>query len=145
MAGHPETWPVKVKGFRRWLAWLLYQAEDKSPGSQAVQDAVGVLEGKALFDGPALPVYTRLAAQDGAISLDLGDEHWQAVEITAGGWRVVASPPVKFRRARGMLPLPLPVPGGTLEDLRPFVHLATAADWCVVVSWVVAALRPTGP
>jgi hypothetical protein len=143
--GHKETWPLKVKGFQRWLARLFYEAEDKPSGSQAVQDALAVLEGKALFDGPECAVYTRLAEHNSAIYLDLADEHWQAVEITSGGWRVVAEPPVKFRRARGMLPLPLPVPGGRLVDLQPFLNIATDADWRLLVSWVVATLRPVGP
>lgn len=48
VGGHAETWPLKVKGFRHWLARQFYEAEGKAPGSQAVQDALGVLEGKAL-------------------------------------------------------------------------------------------------
>lgn len=143
--GHKETWPLKVKRFRRWLARLLYQAEDKSPGSQAVQDALGVLEGKALYEGAALAVSTRLAEHHGALYLDLADDQWRAVEVTSSGWRVVTDPPVKFRRARGMLPLPLPVTGGRLGDLKPLVNIATEEDWRLVVSWLVAALRPRGP
>lgn len=34
--GHHETWPLKVKHFRRWLARLYYGECDKSPGSQAI-------------------------------------------------------------------------------------------------------------
>jgi hypothetical protein len=143
--GHRETWPLKVKGFRRWLARRFYEEEDKAPGAQAVQDALGVLEGKALFDGPEVPVYTRLAEQQGALYLDLANERWQAVEVTASGWQVVDTPPVKFRRAKGMLPLPEPVPGGGLAALRPFVNLASDEAWRLLVSWLLAAFRPVGP
>jgi hypothetical protein len=143
--GHTETWPLKVKGFRRWLARLFYEAEDTTPGTQAVQDALGVLEGKALRDGPECPVYTRLAEHNGAIYLDLGNTQWQAVEITPSGWHIVDTPPVKFRRAKGMLPLPLPLPGGSLAALRRFLNLAAEEDWRLLVSWLIAALRPTGP
>ncbi len=143
--GHKETWPLKVKGFRRWLARLFYEEEDKAPGSQALQDALGVLEGKALYDGPEFAVFTRLAEHNGMIYLDLANERWQAVEVTTSGWQVVDMPPAKFRRAKGMLPLPMPVTGGSLAALRPFVNVATEADWRLVVSWLIAALRPTGP
>jgi hypothetical protein len=143
--GHTETWLLKVKGFRRWLARLFYAEEDKTPGSQALQDALGVLEGKALYDGPELPVFTRLAEHNGAIYLHLANEDWQAVEITSSSWRVVDTPPVKFRRAKGMLPLPMPVRGGNLADLRPFLNLASDEDWRLLVSWLIAALRPRGP
>ena len=114
--GHQERWSIKGKGFRRWLAQQFYQAHDKAPGSQAVQDALGVLEGKVLFKGEEIAVYTRLAGHDGKIYLDLATEHWQAIEITSTGWHVVDTPPVKFRRPRGMLPLPHPVTGGNIQD-----------------------------
>jgi hypothetical protein len=143
--GHTETWPLKVKGFRRWLARLFYEEYDKTPGSQALQDALGVLEGKALYDGPEYPVYTRLAEDNGAIYLDLGNAAWQAVEITSNGWQVMDTPPVKFRRAKGMLPLPESVPGGGLAALRPFVDVASEEDWRLLISWLLAALRPVGP
>jgi hypothetical protein len=143
--GHHETWVLKARGFRRWLMRLFYTQEDKAPGTQAVQDALGVLEGKALFDGPEVPVYTRLAGYNGVIYLDLANERWQAVEITASGWHVVEAPPVKFRRTKGMLPLPEPAPGGSLAALRPFVNLASDEDWRLLVSWLLAALRPVGP
>src|SRR5262249_50192947 len=112
--GHKEIWPLKVKSFRRWLARLCHEEEGKAPGSQAIQDALGVLEGKALYDGPEYPVFTRLAEVNSVIYLDLGNATWQAVAITSKGWQVIDTPPVKFRRAKGMLPLPEPVRGGTL-------------------------------
>jgi hypothetical protein len=34
------------------------------------------------------------------------------------GWRIVSDPPVRFRRAPGMKPLPEPIPGGSIEPLR---------------------------
>jgi hypothetical protein len=127
------------------LARQFYRAHNKAPGSQAVQDALTVLEGKALFDGPEYPVFTRLAEMDAAIYLDLANERWEAVEITASGWRVIAAPPVKFRRTRGMLPLPCPVLGGSLEELRRLLNIADDGDWMLVKAWLVKVLRPRGP
>ena len=40
--------------------------------------------------------------------LDLTNAPWQVIEIDAAGWRVVSDPPVRFKRAKGMLPLPRP-------------------------------------
>lgn len=143
--GHRETWPLKARGFRRWLARRFFAEEQKTPGSQAVQDALGVLEGKALFDNPEYPVFSRLAEHEGSIYLDLANKPWESVEITPAGWRVVATPPVKFRRAKGMLALPHPVAGGSIGALRDFVNLATEEDWALLAAWLVAASRPQGP
>jgi hypothetical protein len=71
-----------------------------------------MLEVRAQFDAPLRPIYVRVAEHDGRIYLDLADNHWRAVEIGLDGWHVISCPPVRFRRAAGMLPLPLPVKGG---------------------------------
>jgi hypothetical protein len=44
-----------------------------------------------------------------------------------------------------MLPLPLPERGGSIEALRPFLNLSNENDFVLVVAWLLAALRPTGP
>src|SRR5207249_4606825 len=108
---HHEVWPLSRKRFKDWLRRLYYEETEKSPNSQAMQDALGVLEGKAFFAGERHEVHTRVAEHEGAVYHDLANDLWQAVEITAGGWRVVSDPPVRFRRTRSMLPLPYPVSG----------------------------------
>jgi hypothetical protein len=145
MEGHVETWPLRTKVFRRWLARQFYEIHQKVPGSQALHDALGVLEGQAVFDGPQHPVFTRLAEHEGHIYLDLTNEHWEAVKITATGWTIVQVPPVKFRRMRGMLPLPYPVTGGRVQELRLFMNLEGDTDWILLKAWLVGALRPHGP
>jgi hypothetical protein len=143
--GHMETWPCKSKAFRRWLAYQFFRQNGRAPRGQAVQEVLQTIEGLALFDGPELPVFARMAAHNGAIYLDLANEGWEAVEITALRWRVVASPPVKFRRARGMLPLPRPESGRGIDALRPFVNIADDDAWRLLAAWLVGTLSPKGP
>src|SRR5262249_44531995 len=139
---HTETWPIQSKGFRRWLGRLYYECHGKVPGSQALQDALTVIAGMAIHDGPEHAVAVRVAEHGGALYLDLANQDWEAVEITSGGWRAVADPPVKFVRKRGMWPLPAPVRGGSLNELRPLVNLPDDDQWMLFVAWLVAALRP---
>ena len=75
----------------------------------------------------------------------LSDETWRAVEIDATGWRVVDNPPVRFRRASGMQPLAMPVPGGSVETLRSFLNVQSDTDFVLVVAWALACLRDRGP
>jgi hypothetical protein len=141
---HRECWPVRSTAFRRWLQRLYFEQAGSAPGGQAMQDALGVLEGFALFRGEEHEVHVRLAGHGDGIYLDLADEYWQAVEITAEGWEVVADPPVRFRRPRGMLPLAYPEAGGKLKQLRRFVNVDDA-DWPLYVGWLVGTLRSRGP
>ena len=90
----------------------------KAPGAQAMQDALGVLEAQARFDGPEHEVYVRVAHVDGKIYIDLANKSWEAVEITPQGWRVVDNPRVKFRRPRGLAPLPHLNPAEAWHDLK---------------------------
>jgi DNA polymerase I-like protein with 3'-5' exonuclease and polymerase domains len=143
--GHKETWALRSTSFRRWLAKLHYDKNQKAPSSQAIVDALAVLEGLALHDGPELPVFIRVAEQEGFIYIDLANDKWEAVAVSAAGWQVTADYPVRFRRPKGSLPLPYPQRGGSLADLRPFVNTRSAGDFLLVVAWLAAALRPRGP
>ena len=141
---HCEHHAIRSRGFKRWLSRRYYVDCGGAPNSQAMQDALGVLDGKAMYDGEVHPVAVRVAEHDGHIYLDLANAEWQVVKVTTTGWRVVDSSPVRFRRAKAMLPLPRPVEGGSLDDLQPFVNVAPDV-WPLVASWTVAALNPRGP
>ena len=143
--GRRETYVLKTKAIRLWLARLFYETYEEAAGSQATQDALGVLWGQALFDGEEHPVHVRIAEHHGAVFLDLADAEWRAVEITPKGWRLMVDPPVRFKRARGMLPLPIPEPGGCIGDLRPFLNYGTEDAFKLMVSWLVMAFRGRGP
>ena len=143
--GHKENWPLKSMHIKRWLARLFYKATRATPGSQAIQDAVGTLEGRALFDGEERPVYVRVARHEGNIYFDMANDKWQAIEVIPRGWRIVDESPVKFRRAKGMEPLVMPERGGHVDELRPFLNLESEDDWVLLVAYLLAALRPEGP
>lgn len=144
VSGHKETWLLKTKGFRRWLMRKYYEETKSSASSQALQDALGVLESKAVFDGEEKQIHIRVAEFNGAIYIDLANDRWEAIEITKSGWRVIAEPPVKFRRAKGMLALPAPVEGGSINELRPFLNV-NDDDWPLLCGCLVQAYNPRGP
>ncbi len=141
---HRETWPLRGKDCRAWLARRFHEVEGKTPGDQAIQEALTVLDGKARFEGRARPVSVRLAEHEDAIYLDLADSERHAVGVTASGWSVIEDPPVYFRRPRGLLALPTPIRGARLGDLRRFVNVADE-DWPLLAAWFVMAVRPSGP
>src|SRR6266852_8764625 len=100
-----------------------YQATGDAPSAAAMRSALDLLEVRAQFDAPERGVNIRVAEHAGRLYLDLADEHWRAVAIGPDGWRVLGCPPVRFRRSLGMLPLPVPERGGSIETLRPFLNL----------------------
>lgn len=143
--GHIETWPIRSRGFRSWLRLEFYRIENKPPGSQPFQDALNLLEARAQHEGPEMPVFVRVAGDDNTIYIDLCNSKWDAVEITPSGWRVVPNPPVRFRRSKGMLPLPYPAKNGLLSLLRDLINIGDDSNWIMCISWLIAAARPRGP
>jgi hypothetical protein len=143
--GHRETWPVRAKGFRRWLVRRFFEATQGAPSSEALQSVLSVIQARADFDAPERIVHVRVGEFGGKSYLDLCDETWRAVEIDTQGWRVIDKPPVRFRRAAGMRPLPIPMRGGSVEELRPFINVHSYDDFVLVIAYLLAALRPRGP
>ena len=145
VSGHRETWPVRSRGFRRWIGKRYFEITRSAPSAAAVGAALNVIEARAQFEGPARTVHVRVAGTGDRIYLDLADEAWRCVEIEATGWRIIQSPPVRFRRSAGMLPLPLPVTGGSVDALRGFVNVRVESDFMLVIAWLLAAVRDKGP
>ncbi len=145
MGSHRETWPLRSRGFRRWLSQRFYLKEKKAPNTQALDDAIAVLEGQAVFEGAEHQVWMRVAEHTGRIYIDLADARWRAVEVTPDGWRVIEQPEVRFLRRESMLPLPEPVRGGKVDEFWEYVNVPDAHQRVLVLSWMVAALRPSGP
>ena len=54
------------------------------------------------------------------------------------GFEVVTACPVRFLRRKGMLPLPEPVRGGDLSELRQLVNITTSGSWALFLTWLAA-------
>ena len=107
-------------------------------------DFILALQGLAKYEGAEHPVFIRLAEKDGNIYLDLGNDKWGVVEITAEGWNVISNPPVKFVRPRSLLTLPKPERGGSIGELSRFINVKDD-DRILVVGFLLYCLNPNGP
>jgi hypothetical protein len=143
--GHRETWPIRSKRFRAFLRRGYYQATGEAASAAEIRSVLDLLEARAQFDGSERTIHVRTAEHAGHIYLDLADEHWRSVKIGPEGWQVIQPPPVRFRRPPGMLPLPTPERGGSIETLQSFLNLASRNDFVLIVAWLLAALRSGGP
>jgi hypothetical protein len=73
-------------------------------------------------------VHVRVAEHEGALYVDLADDHWRAVEVTPAGWQIISTPPVRFRRSPGLLPLPAPQRVGSILTLQSLLDLAGSSE-----------------
>jgi hypothetical protein len=85
-----------------------------------------------------------VAEHDGVIFVDLCNSAWDVVAITPEGWTIPDTVTVRFRRTPGMQPLPIPITGGSVDELREFINV-DADGWVLAISWLVGTLRPERP
>ena len=137
--GHRETWRLRSEGFRRLVRYRWHQLTGKGIGSGVVCDACDTLDATAAFTEMELSVHTRIAHHETGIYVDLCDDQWRAIYISANGWEIVENSPVRFIRTKGMLPLPVPKMGGSIDALRRLINAPTDEVWCLVVAWMLAA------
>jgi hypothetical protein len=145
IADRRETWPVKSRGFRRWLGRAFYERHGGVANAESVVAALGLIEARAHYDGAERTIFLRVGEHGGRLYVDLCNSEWQAIEIDADGWRIISEPPCRFRRAAGMLPLPEPTRGGSLVALRGLLNVRSDADFILTGAWLLATFRPRGP
>src|SRR5262249_46604194 len=149
---HWEHYRIRSSGFDSWLRDEYGRANrvrigdqwvSQVPGAQAVRDAMAGLEGHALRHGGSQTPAMRVGGDDKVIWIDLGGRNWNAVKVTAEGWKVEEDVDIPFVRTPTMLPLPRPVRGGNVQDLRRVMNIQPG-DISLVAAWLAQAWNPIG-
>ena len=141
---HRETHAIKGETYRLLLRKRAYEC-GVIVNDNALDTAVETLLTWCSLIRLAMRLAAVRTAQHGdSLYHDLCNDQWEAVEATKKAWQIITNSRVKFVRRNGMLALPRPVAGGKIDQLRQFIR-ATDDDWPLLVSWLMAALRPVGP
>ncbi len=144
-AGARQVYGVLSGGFSDYLSHAYYAEHDRAPNESSLKVALATLRGQAQFEGEVCEVFTRIAKTETGYWVDLCNDAWQCVHITATGWTVVAGAGAPlFTRSASMRPLPVPERGGTLEALWPLVNVPVA-DRPLVLAWMLECLRADTP
>ncbi len=145
---HTENAAVRSKPFRYWVINRFFEEMGSAPGSQATEDALRVIEARAIYNGREYEANRRLSSDGNSIYIDIGDADWRVIEVTPTGWRIIDKTPAKFVRNKAMRALPVPEineTSGGINLLREYINTETEGEFRLLVSWLLAALSPTGP
>lgn len=147
MEEHQETWAIRSKHFWFWLSRLYYESNGEIPKAVDIGQTIRQFEGEAHLNSPVDNVHVRFASFRDEIYIDLANDRWEQIRITNYDCSVISSSesPVRFIRMPGMLPLPRPVFGKPLKPLFEFLNIEHFGDLVLIVSWLIGAMRPTGP
>ena len=81
-----RTLKLRSKPFPHWLRLTFYKTTGRAPNREALSSALSVLEAKATYDNPQKELFNRFAKQGDEIFIDMADDDWRAVKVTATGW-----------------------------------------------------------
>ncbi len=134
---------LRSSAMERWLGKIFYGELGRPVSANTLSEAIGALEAQAIYGGDAEPVHSRVADLGPAVCIDLGLA--EAVEVRGDGWKLTEECGVHFRRPNTLLPMPKPQRGAKLEALRPFLNIGDEGSWRLLVTWMLASLRPSVP
>jgi hypothetical protein len=149
--GHLETFPVDSEEMAHVLRkafWEQTKRDFEQPMAmpkKLLKEKIEFLSSMALFEGEQRTISLRVGApQPRILYVDLCDTERRVVRISPAGWKIEKESAVYFRRSVDMLALPVPVRGGSAEELAPFLNLPQE-QLVLVIGWLLAALRSRGP
>lgn len=144
--GSRNTWPVESRMSEMWLRRSFFEESGEAVAREALAEATAQLGAHALFEGNTHEVEVRVAGSESeSIFLDLGDEARTIIKIDGSGFEIAIGEVPYFRRASSATGLPLPVGGGSIEQLRDFVNIADEGSWMRLVGFLLMCFHPTGP
>ena len=145
--GHQENWLLRGPNFARFVKHLIYINTDEPLKDETWNAMRDVLEAEAQFKCPCHTTAIRLAKMGDAIYLDLANENWRVVRVTADGWNIINAEdcPIKFLRTSQTGALPDPEGDGDLNRLGRMLNLPNHKARILVFAWLLGVFQPDQP
>ena len=144
--GHYEIWKIRSKQFKQWLVKQFWELHDKAPSTNALNEALNVIESKARFNGEQHTLANRVTRGiDGVLWYDLTNDGWKAVRITTAGWEVVEHPPILFRRYQHQAAQVEPTRGGDVKSILKYVNISQPGQQLLFLVYMLSCFIPGFP
>ena len=139
-----ETLPISSGLYQAKLRLAFTQMTGKILPNKVLRDVIEQLGSIAMLQRPEYLTAIRVAEHAGAVYIDLANKRRQIVKVTGAGWSIVDNAPVRFVRPFGLLPLPMPVAGGSLGEFKRFINV-DEEDLPLLLAFMVGCFHPHGP
>ncbi len=138
-----ECIKVRSASFKQILAKGLWQGEGKAPNTDALNQALNVIEAQAIFDSECIKLYNRVAEFEGCFYYDLCNGN--AVKITKKGWDIVQNYPILFKRYSHQQKQVEPQRGGNIQRLFNFLNVREEKNKILSLVYPISCLVPDIP
>ncbi|WP_419781239.1 hypothetical protein [Maridesulfovibrio sp.] len=143
--GVRKTYDARSEDFKDLYALKYHEATGKFISKFSRNSSLGLIRTKVKNSGkPMRKLHQRIAHHESAVYVDLGNDRWDAIEITKDGWRIVSNPPVRFKRSAGQMPLPYPEEGEGFTLLRDLFKFSDPRTSTLVEGWLLGTFS-AGP
>lgn len=109
-----EVYGIEDKKYQMLLRKRYYDNTQKAPSKDNINQAIGVLEAKALYEGEEIEVAKRCTSVENTIYYDIADKASTIIKIDENGWAIDDSKQILFIRRNNMKEQVIPEP---YEDL----------------------------
>jgi hypothetical protein len=142
---HKEVMKVMSKKFKMWLTKQYFEKTNKAPTSDAMNQALGVMEMKSAFDGGEHSLSLRVAEKDGAYYYDLANDNWSVVKMEPNACHVLSNPPILFTRNKNTKAQVLPNFDGDLKLLLNHIRIKNEDAQILYLVYLVTCFIPNIP
>jgi len=130
--------------FSKWLSRQYWIKEQQPLPRDADKQVVQTLSAFACIDGPSHDLFVRLAKAKDSSKLYYDLANGSVIETTPGGWNIVSTPEIMFRRVQQKAQV-IPEQDGAIGLLRSYVNVASEDDWLLFMVFTIAAFIPGFP
>ena len=118
---HSEDFELYLKN------WFIHLKND-IPTTSNVKTIMGYATSKAQESGLLVDVGVRFAGYENVVFIDTANKKGEVIQVTADGWYIFPTVPVKFRRRPSQLPLATPDPNGDVTLILKYINLPPGPD-----------------
>jgi hypothetical protein len=146
IGSHTEIWPCDGEEMKSWLTYEFWKKYKKGSGAEALTTVLGIIAGRARFEGNKHLLGNRMAWKDGELWYDLANENWQAVRVTNKGWSVNEDTiPILFRRYNHHSAQVLPSIQGNAKLILDYVNITNKQHRLLVLVYMISCFIPDFP
>jgi hypothetical protein len=134
---HYENIPIESKKFERMML-KKYHTTYKSGVESETINKMGMLliegatETRELFNG--------FAWLGDRVLRDMGDKDWNAIEVSAEGWRIIQPEKPVFRRFSHQLPMSIPQKGGDIRLILKYLAIKDEKNIALLLVWLCTCM-----
>lgn len=142
--GGTAIYKVDSTNMRSMMKQRYYKDMRKVPSADAVRNAIGVIDGIAIFEGDEYALDNRVTWNNGDIVYDMSNPLHESVTVSGDGWEISQKNEPMFMRHSHQLPQATPQSGGDMERIFDIVNVHES-DKLMTMVHLVSSLIPNIP